>query len=110
MEKYVTLDRSNPDLQVHLLGEPTKNIRAIPVRSMNVNSQNEKVTFQLLPISELKRPPLFLVLLQVIRSDLLPLTLIPATAILRRVPASPSLAASRQADSPSPKESYACIS
>ena len=82
MEKYVTLDRSNPDLQVHLLGEPTKNIRAIPVRSMNVNSQNEKVTFQLLPISELKRPPLFLVLLQVIRSDLLPLTLIPATAIL----------------------------
>ena len=77
MNEFITLERPSLELNQYLLGEISPSIRAIPVRSMNVNRANEKVTFQLVDVKDIRRPHFLKVLAQVFRFDLLTLTLMP---------------------------------
>lgn len=82
MHEFVTLDRSHPQFRPYLLGNVNREKVAIPVKSFNVNQSNEQVTFQLVPLSEIQRPNMFLILTQIFRIDLLALTFMPALVVV----------------------------
>jgi 1,4-dihydroxy-2-naphthoate polyprenyltransferase len=81
VNEFVTLDRSDPLFESYLLGRPSKEFRAVPIRSLYINSESERVTFQILPREELTISSVFASVAQVMRLDLLTLTLAPAFSI-----------------------------
>lgn len=81
MNEFVTVNRTHPDFAKYLTGEFSTELCALPVRSLNVNSDDEKVTFQVLHQNEISRPPMTKILSQVLRVDLLTLTLTPAICV-----------------------------
>lgn len=81
MNEFVTLSRSQPEFQTYLLGEFSSEMRALPVRSFNINSQNEKVTFHLVHLDKISRPTQIHILARVFRFDLLTLTMMPALVV-----------------------------
>ncbi len=81
MNQFITVERTHPDFLKYLTGEFSQELRALPVRSYNVNRTNEKVTFQICRSEDIERPSLLVVLAQVFRLDLLSLTLTPALAV-----------------------------
>ncbi len=58
--RYKTLARLDPGFNAHLDGTFSDTHRAIPVRSMNVDTAREEVTFEIVPVGEVRRPPLAL--------------------------------------------------
>lgn len=56
MSEFITLDRNSSDFETYLRGTFSKNQRALPVKSLNINSAQETVTFQVVPVSEIQRP------------------------------------------------------
>ncbi len=78
MGEFITLDRRDPLFEGYLLGHFSETHRALPINSMKINSIDERVTFQLMPLTDIHRPSSFAVLFQVMRLDLLSLTLTPA--------------------------------
>lgn len=54
-----TLSRSEPEFQQYLLGTFSKAERAIPLQTLNANSDAEQVTFQIVPVSQIHQPPFF---------------------------------------------------
>lgn len=73
MSELVTLSKNSPDFESYLLGTFSKDKRALPLQTLNVNSAAETVTFRVLPLSDIIRPSWFTVLLQTfkVRSFLL---------------------------------------
>ncbi|MCX7977589.1 MAG: UbiA family prenyltransferase [Bdellovibrionaceae bacterium] len=55
-EKLITLHRNHPDFSPHLLGTFSETHRAIPVETLNINSQSETVTFRIVPVTEIEEP------------------------------------------------------
>lgn len=77
----MTIPKNSPQLQSHLKGTFSKTQRALPVRSLNIDSQSPHVTFEIVDIEFIERPHLFLILLKALRWDWLPLTLMPTLFI-----------------------------
>lgn len=56
MNSLVTLSKTSPDFKAYLEGTFSKELRAIPVQTLNVNSASETVTFRIVPVKEIKCP------------------------------------------------------
>lgn len=56
MSEMRTLDRSSPEFDAYLRGTFSRTHRALPVKSLNVNTDRETVTFEIKPIAEIQRP------------------------------------------------------
>lgn len=54
--EYKTLSRSDSEFESYLLGTFSKNQRAIPTQTLNVNSPNETVTFRIVDIEDIRYP------------------------------------------------------
>ncbi len=54
--KLITLSKRDPGFQQYLLGTFSKDERALPIRSLNVDSEHERVTFAIHSLSELQVP------------------------------------------------------
>lgn len=67
MSDLITLDRRHPEFMRHLRGLPIGGRRALPVKSLNVRSDSETVTFKLVSPDELSRPSWAVVWLKALR-------------------------------------------
>lgn len=56
MKSYVTVHKNSPDFLKYLEGTFSDTQVAIPMESVNVNSQSESITFELLDKKEIQRP------------------------------------------------------
>lgn len=54
-----TLTRTDADFSSYLLGTFSKTERAIPLQTLNANSQSEQVTFKIVPLREIQQPSFF---------------------------------------------------
>lgn len=67
MSRWLTMSRRDPEFSSYLDGSFSKTHRALPVRSLNVGTKTEEVTFEIVPVSEIQRPPRLKVIAQAIR-------------------------------------------
>lgn len=67
MNEIITLSRSSPEFEKYLRGTFSKTHRALPIKSLNVNTQSEVVTFSLVPKESIKRPSLLVIILKAMR-------------------------------------------
>ncbi len=64
---FRTLEKKAPEFESYLRGTFSKKERALPVKSLNVNTDQESVTFQIVPLSEIKRPSYFTIWMKAFR-------------------------------------------
>lgn len=77
--EMITISKGDPGFDKYLLGSYSDQTRALPVSSMNVNSNLETITFKLVSKSEIKRPLFYF--LGLIKPRLMLLLLIPIFTI-----------------------------
>lgn len=82
MIKLKTVHRNDPDFYRYMDGSFSKTERAIPLRSLNINSDFEQVTFQICPVSEIKKPPFLIFWSQVFKANNFLMIAFPAVLIL----------------------------
>lgn len=82
MSDLITLDRKNPEFMAYLRGTFSRDARALPMRSLNVRTPTESVTFQVTPISEIERPSWLIVWLKALRPRSFLLVLVPLLFML----------------------------
>ncbi|MCE3009789.1 MAG: prenyltransferase [Proteobacteria bacterium] len=59
MSELKTLNKSDSDFQSYLLGTFSNTHRALPLQSLNVDSDQERVTFQIVPVQQIETPDFF---------------------------------------------------
>jgi 1,4-dihydroxy-2-naphthoate octaprenyltransferase len=79
-----SLSRQDPDFQKYLDGRFSKTERAIPLESLNVNSESEHVTFKIVPVAQIQRPPFFKLWSEVFKFRYFLLMAFPAFVILTK--------------------------
>lgn len=79
--RYITIRRESPDHDLYLTGRFSKSELAIPVTLLEGTPSTDNTTFQIYERDQIKRPALPLVLLQLMRFDLIGLTLLPALVV-----------------------------
>lgn len=67
MSEIVTLSRNSPDFEKYLRGTFSKTHRALPIKSLNVNTQSEVVSFNLVAKEKIERPAWTVIFLKAIR-------------------------------------------
>lgn len=67
MIEWVTLERQHPDFMKYLWGTFSETHRALPVKSLNVRTDQEAVTFRLVPLSQVARPSWLIVWMKALR-------------------------------------------
>ncbi len=67
MSHFVTLDKKSPGFNKYLRGTFSKTQRALPVKSLNVNTEQESVTFQIVDVSEIEKPSAFMIWVKAFR-------------------------------------------
>jgi 1,4-dihydroxy-2-naphthoate octaprenyltransferase len=77
-----TLSKGSPEFETHLLGTFSKTHRALPIRTLNANSLQETVTFEIKPVSEIKKPTLAVLLAHLLKVRAFILILFPVYLIL----------------------------
>lgn len=77
-----TLSRQDPDFRNYLDGRFSKTHRALPLESLNVNSESEMVTFRIVPIEKIETPGFFPMWLEVFKFRYFLLLAFPAFVIL----------------------------
>lgn len=82
MSDLVTLDRRHPDFMAYLRGTFARDRRALPVRSLNVRTPTESVTFQIVPVAQIKRPLWPIVWMKALRPRSFLVVLVPLLFIL----------------------------
>lgn len=82
MSEVVTLSKNSPEFESYLLGTFSKDKRALPIRTLNANSSQETVTFEIKPLSEISRPTLPVIALYLLKVRALILVLFPMYLIL----------------------------
>lgn len=82
MERWKTVSRRDPEFISFLDGSFSSQYRALPVRSLNVGTASEQVTFEIVSCDEIKRPPFMNVIGQLIRPESLSLSVWPMAATL----------------------------
>ncbi len=80
--ELVTLARGSPDFEPYLLGTFSQTQRALPLKTLNANSQSETVTFQVVPIQSIRRPSFWLFLALTFKVNNFLLVLFPLFLIL----------------------------
>jgi len=68
---FKTLSKSDSEFEAYLRGTFSNELMAVPVRTLNVQSQNEEVTFEVLVKKDISRPNFLLVLLKLLRPQTL---------------------------------------
>jgi len=58
VSELITLSQSSPKFESYLLGNFAKNKRALPLQTLNVNSAAETVTFKIVDVKDIQKPPL----------------------------------------------------
>ena len=56
MKELITLSKTDPTFESYLLGSFSQSHRALPVKSLNLTTANEVVTFEVLPVTEITLP------------------------------------------------------
>jgi 1,4-dihydroxy-2-naphthoate octaprenyltransferase len=79
--RWKTVSRKDPEFFSYLEGSFSTTYRALPVRSLNVDSMSEQVTFEIKPISEIRWPGLFRAVWQLMRPYSVILSAAPMLAI-----------------------------
>jgi 1,4-dihydroxy-2-naphthoate octaprenyltransferase len=74
---FVTFSRESPEFNSYLLGTFSKTHRAKNSQSLFLNTESERVTFEIVPISEIERPPIFAFIYQWLRINRLVFVLFP---------------------------------
>lgn len=97
MLQLKTLSKNDPEFRAYLTGSFSRTLRALPVKSLNVSTSSESVTFQLVPVTEIVKPSFLRLWAQVFRLHnliyvLFPLYLILTKATLDEVGFDPLLA------------------
>ncbi len=69
--EFKTLGHQDPQFEAYLLGTFSKERMAVPVRTLNVRSLKEEVTFELIDKKNIKSPAFALVLLKLLRPQTL---------------------------------------
>jgi 1,4-dihydroxy-2-naphthoate octaprenyltransferase len=80
--QLVSVERSDPQFQALLDGSFSKIERALPIKSMNVNSAQERVLFQIVPARMLKKPAAWAIVARALRVEKWPLVLVPPILLL----------------------------
>jgi len=80
IERWKTVSRQDPEFPSYLDGSFSRELRALPVRSLNVGLSSERVTFEIVPLKEIARPRLARVACLLIRPRTLVLSLGPMAA------------------------------
>ena len=62
-----TLSRKDPDFIKYLEGSFSKTLRALPMQTLNANSESESVTFKILPVKDIVHPGFLSLWLQVFK-------------------------------------------
>lgn len=65
--RLITLKKTDADFQRYLMGTFSDLEVAIPTQSLNLGTQNETVTFEIIPVEEIKRPNYFVYWLHLIK-------------------------------------------
>ncbi len=78
----VTFDRSHPDFEKYILGSFSHTFRAIPVRSLNVNTGQEQVTFEIQEVAKIHRPAFWVRGLTIVKAKNFVLVLFPLFLVL----------------------------
>lgn len=84
MSELITLSKSSADFESYLLGTFSKDKRALPVQTLNVNSASETVTFRVMPMRSIVRPSFLIVLLQTFKVRSFLLILIPLFLVVTK--------------------------
>lgn len=84
MSELITLSKDSPQFESYLLGTFSKDLRAIPVQTLNVNSASETVTFRIVPVASLHRPSVLAVFLQTFKVKSFLLILMPLFLVLTK--------------------------
>jgi 1,4-dihydroxy-2-naphthoate octaprenyltransferase len=77
MGDFITIKKKDVDFEKYLLGTFSNNQVALPVQSLNVNTEQEEVTFNIVDSKEIKRPSVISFLVQVLKLRNLILVLLP---------------------------------
>lgn len=65
--QYVTIKHNQPEFADYLWGRKEQGVRAIPIKTYNLGTPEESVTFEMRPYSELQKPNLFKLISSVIK-------------------------------------------
>ncbi|MFP5520511.1 MAG: prenyltransferase [Bdellovibrionia bacterium] len=82
MNQYITLSKQDPLFQSYLLGTFSQSEVALPVQNLNVGTESEKITFEIKPKSEIKRPNNLLFYTQLFRVHNFIMVLFPLLLVL----------------------------
>ena len=84
MSDLITLPRKSAEFESYLRGSFSKELRALPLQTLNVNSPTEAVTFQILPLSAINRPGLLSRLLVIFKVRSFLWVLLPMFVVLAK--------------------------
>jgi 1,4-dihydroxy-2-naphthoate octaprenyltransferase len=87
----ITVSRRDPQFQSYLLGTFSRTERALPVQSLNVNTDSEKVTFHIVATGKIHKPSVGIRWAQILKLHNLYLAALPIFAILLKDGASGTL-------------------
>ena len=65
--RLITLKKTDADFQSYLMGTFSDLDVALPIKSLNLGTQNETVTFEIIPTNEVQRPNYFIYWLHLIK-------------------------------------------
>lgn len=82
MNSLVTLSKNSPEFESYLLGTFDAKKRALPVRTLNVNSASETVTFRIVDTEKISRPSPLKVIVQALKIRSYFLILMPLFLVL----------------------------
>ena len=81
-ERFKTLSRKDPEFLAYLDGSFSSRFCALPIRSLNVGTKAEQVTFEIIPRAGLPRPGFVRIARQLIRPTSLVFSMGPMIAVL----------------------------
>lgn len=82
MTEVKTLSKGSPEFESYLLGSFSRTHRALPIQTLNANSSLETVTFEIVPVPEIKRPSFAILISHLLKVRAFILILFPVYLIL----------------------------
>jgi len=80
----ITVSRKDPKFQDYLLGRFSKTERALPIRSLNVNTEAEQITFRVVPMTKIEKPNALIRWAQILKLHNFYLVALPIFAVLMK--------------------------
>lgn len=84
MRELITLQANSPEFKSYLEGSFSREKRALPVQSVHVNTNAETVTFEIVPVNDIKKPGMCLFLSKTLKLNGLLLVLFPIFFVLAK--------------------------